>query len=166
LDGKAKIGALALLCLFAGLRRGEALTLSWSDVDLERCLIHVQAENAKVGKPRTIPLHGFVHAALLRVAGLEVGARNHEKPSGVVFPGRGVRYWSEPKKDWDRLRKACGLGPDVGFYNLRHSFASMLLEQGTDLETVRVLMGHADISTTGIYVHTSAMRLKEAIGKL
>jgi integrase len=153
---ESSVGALAMLCLFAGLRLGEALKLRWSDLDLANDLIHVRGATSKTATGRTIPLHPVARASLERLP--------HR--SGPLFGGRGVEYLTSPKKAWEKLRKAAELGPEVGFYTLRHSAASALLEQGADIETVRCILGHADVSTTSIYLHSTALRLKDAIGRL
>ena len=155
-SSSAAIGCLALLCLFAGLRRGEALLLDWSDIDLHHDLIHIRAENAKSAKDRTIPLHPVAKQALERLSHRE----------GPVFPGRHRTHLSEPKKGYATLRKAAGLPSDVTLHILRHSCATELLGKGADLETVRSVLGHADIKTTAIYLHTSGAKLRGAIEML
>ena len=69
------------------------------------------------------------------------------------------------KTAWSGVRDAAEL-PTLRTHDLRHTFATRLLRGGADLETVRVLMGHADIATTAKYLHTDAETKKRAVDLL
>jgi site-specific recombinase XerD len=62
---------------------------------------------------------------------------------------------------WDRIRTRAGL-PDVRIHDLRHNFASLLINSGRSLYEVQKLLGHADISTTQRYAHLAQATLQEA----
>jgi site-specific recombinase XerD len=152
-DGVAGDGALALrnralleLVYSAGLRSAEAVGLDLADVDFEQELVRVRG---KGGKERVVPLGeeaAYVVARYLREArpALASGA------NGALFLSvRGRRL------DTSTLRR---LFPHP--HRLRHSFATHLLEGGADLRTIQELLGHASLSTTQVYSHVDAKRLR------
>ena len=79
-----------------------------------------------------------------------------------LFPGNGPGRCVSPEAVRKALRKAvaaCGLTKRVTVHSLRHAFATHLLEDGTDLRTIQVLLGHNSIRTTVTYAHISAARI-------
>lgn len=143
---------IVLLAMNTGLRRGELTSLEWSDVDLERRLLTVRRERAKSGKQRHIPLNAEAMVVL----------RQWESQSGAQ--GRLFRV-SDPKKAWDGLLKVAGI-KGFRFHDLRHHFASRLVMAGVDLNTVRELLGHADLTMTLRYAHLAPEHLAVAVEKL
>ena len=87
------------------------------------------------------------------------------RPGDILFPGavpdRPITYASVRKACY-RARQAAGLGKHIVVHTLRHSFATHLLEIGTDLRTIQVLLGHEDPRDTMIYLHLSTRKLKSA----
>lgn len=150
--------AIVAVFLYAGLRANELRMLDVEDLDFEAETIHVR--HAKRDKERVIPLHHKAKAALLE----HLAARD----SGPVFlSNRGQRI------SYDRLHSLMvGLGRQAGLrkrsrpHVARHSFAVALHENGADLEKIRDLMGHEDISTTTIYLHCSMKGKRQAIDSL
>ena len=82
---------------------------------------------------------------------------------GYIFinPETGLPYKSI-KKSWKSAVKVAGI-ENFKFHDLRHTFATRLIEKNIDIVVAKELMGHADISTTMIYVHSDADRKKNAI---
>jgi site-specific recombinase XerD len=85
------------------------------------------------------------------------------RPAPFLFPGRNPDRPISPRA----VRKACeralaesGLSKHVHMHTLRHSFASHLLESGSDLRTIQVLLGHRGLSTTARYIHVATAALK------
>src|SRR3954470_13671621 len=140
--------ALVELVYSAGLRSAEAVGLDLGDVDFEQELVHVRS--GKGGKDRVIPLgEEAAHwvARYLRDArpGLARGAND-----ALFLSATGKRL------DTSTLRR---LAPHP--HRLRHAFATHLLEGGADLRTIQELLGHSSLSTTQIYSHVDARRLRK-----
>lgn len=143
---------VVLLAINTGLRRRELLTLQWADIDLEGCMLTVRDTVAKNGKQRFVPLNSEAHAVLTKWA-LQRGKE------GAVF---GI---SDAKTAWANALKAAEI-KGFRFHDLRHHFASRLVRAGVDLNTVRELLGHADIKMTLRYAHLSPDGLAAAVAKL
>ena len=130
---------LTLLALNTGLRRGELTQLRWGDIDLKAKRLTVRAGYAKSGQARHVPLNSEALAVL------KAWAKQHEG-EGPLFAVKTLQ------KSWAGLIEDAQL-EDFHFHDLRHTFASKLVMAGVDLNTVRELMGHADISMTLRYAH-------------
>ena len=131
-----------------GLRIGELLNLKPSDINSERMVIRV--ENAKGGKDRYTLLSSSA------LEDLRTYYKLH-KPQEYLFEGlKGGQYGSTSVRKI--LKKACHIANikrKVTPHTLRHSFATHLLEQGTDLRSIQTLLGHNNINTTEIYTHVA-----------
>ncbi|MDR7099170.1 integrase [Lysobacter niabensis] len=143
---------VVLLAMNTGLRRGELLSLQWSDVDLEAKVITIQAVNAKNGRQRHLPLNNEALSVMTRWSHQSGGP-------GAVFEPNDV------KKGWNALLDEAGIQA-FRFHDLRHDFASKLVRKGVDLNTVRELLGHADIKMTLRYAHLAPDGLAAAVAKL
>jgi site-specific recombinase XerD len=138
--------ALLELLYSAGLRSAEAVGLDLADVDFEREAIHV---HGKGGKERVVPLgeEAALHLArYLRDARPKL-ARG--AVDAVFLSARGRRL------DTSIVRRLVRHP-----HRLRHAFATHLLEGGADLRTIQELLGHSSLSTTQIYSHVDAKRLR------
>jgi len=139
--------ALIELVYSAGLRSAEAVALDLGDVDFEQELVHVR--EGKGGKDRVVPL-GEEAAALvaryLRESRPQL-ARGAQNALFISATGR--------RLDTSTLRR---LVPHP--HRLRHAFATHLLEGGADLRTIQELLGHSSLSTTQMYSHVDAKRLR------
>ncbi len=139
--------ALLELVYSAGLRSAEAIGLDLVDVDFEQEHVHVR--NGKGGKDRIVPLGeeaAYWVARYLRESRPQL-ARGAIDALFLSTHGR--------RLDTSTLRR---LMPHP--HRLRHAFATHLLEGGADLRTIQELLGHASLSTTQIYSHVSAKRLR------
>jgi integrase/recombinase XerC len=140
--------ALVELIYSAGLRSAEAVGLDLGDVDFEQELVHVRL--GKGGKDRVVPLGeeaASLVARYLRESRPQL-ARGTE--NALFLSTRGRRL------DTSTLRR---LVPHP--HRLRHAFATHLLEGGADLRTIQELLGHASLSTTQMYSHVDAKRLRK-----
>ncbi len=146
---------MVMLAAFAGLRVSEVAAVSGEAFDREAQLLHVVG---KGGKPRRVPLH----EELLEAA---VGW----PASGWWFagrrPGEHVRPGSVSDTISDAMRGA-GIEHPYTPHSLRHWFATTLVEEGADLRTVQVLMGHASLATTQVYVRASLTLARDAVARL
>lgn len=138
-----------LVSINTGLRRGELLGLDWSAVNLETRLLTVTARTAKSSKVRHIPLNSEVLQVL-------TDWQKKGEGTGPVF-GLG-----DIKKSWCTLRDLAEL-QDFRWHDLRHSFASKLVQNGVDLNVVRELLGHADIRMTLRYAHLAPEHKASAV---
>ena len=149
----AKHRAVLITIYAAGLRVSEALALKVSDIDSARMIVTVR--QGKGRKDRTVMLS----PSLLTI--LRDYARQFH-PRVWLFPGRRPdrpMHATVVQRACARARDAAGLSKPATVHTLRHSFATHLLEAGTDLRLIQTLLGHGSIKTTAIYTHVSAQRL-------
>lgn len=133
----------------AGLRGQEVINLKISDVDFERLTIHIR--QSKFKKDRIVPLADSMAFGLKKYL-------KAENPHIWLFNGKEAdgRY-SVRGLSWvirENLKKT-SITKEVNLHSLRHSYATHLLEQGLNIVTVKELLGHADITTTMIYLHVA-----------
>lgn len=156
--------AMVELLYASGLRVSELVGIALNGVNLQSGYVLVMGKGSKeryvpMGKSAMTALEAYYHAARPVLLG--------EKRSPYVFVERNGKPPSR-QSFWKRLKgiaRAAGLAKPVSPHVLRHSFATHLLENGADLRSVQVMLGHADIGTTQIYTHVSRERLKEMHGK-
>jgi len=154
--GNLKHKALLMVAYDAGLRLSEILNLRSEDIDSQRMVIRVRQGKGKKDR------YTRLSAGLLKLL-REYWREYH--PESLLFPG------AHPNKRYDIatpghiLKKLCrkaGITKRVSMHTLRHSFATHLLEAGTNLRVIQRLLGHANIQTTCLYTHISIEDLREA----
>ncbi len=138
--------ALVELVYSCGLRSAEAIALDLGDVDFEREALHVRG---KGGKERSVPLGEVAALRLARYLRDGRPSLARGATDAVFLSAHGRRL------DTSTLRR---LAPNP--HRLRHAYATHLLEGGADLRTIQELLGHASLSTTQIYSHVDAKRLR------
>ena len=150
---------ITVLMVNTGLRKGEALALEWSSVDLDRGLLHIYPNEEwrpKNGKPREVPIG---RAALAFLSGPRASDRwvfpREKRRKGIIN-----RYTHWPKVAWNRARRAAGVGgsPHV----CRHTYASHFLMQQPDLFLLAQVLGHSHTRVTAIYAHLLPSHLERA----
>lgn len=137
----------------AGLRISEALALKVSDIDADRMVISVR--QGKGRKDRNVMLSPRLLTILRRYA-------RQTRPQEWLFPGRRrdhPLHATAIQRAFVEARAAAGISKQATTHTLRHSFATHLLEAGTDLRLIQTLLGHRSVKTTAIYTHVSAQRL-------
>lgn len=152
---------MTLLSLNTGLRRGELLSLKWQAVNFSARLLTVVAASAKSGNTRRIPLN---------VEALHVLSAWRERHPGrggsdLVFPSSDGRLMLRIDTSWRSVVVAAGL-VDFRFHDLRHSFASKLVQAGIDLYSVKELLGHSEIAMTERYAHLAPDGLARAVAAI
>ena len=151
--------ALLFTAYSAGLRVSELVQLRLADIDSERMMIHVR--QAKGKKDRMVNLSPVL-LDILRSYLRETKPRPKEflfesEQTGTAYPTRTVQQIFSNAKRKAQIRK------EVGIHSLRHSFATHLLEKGTDIRYIKDLLGHFNIKTTERYLHVSRRKLVNII---
>src|SRR3989344_323589 len=135
----------------AGLRISEIINLNWKDIDFDRNLIHLK--RAKGKKDRIVMLSLKVKENLINLTS--------NKQGYVFLTNRSGKY---TQRTIQKIIKNAALKADIRKkitpHTLRHSFATHLLENGTDIRYIRDLLGHSDISTTLIYTKVSNKNIR------
>lgn len=180
----SRFAPLLRLLAATGLRRGEALALRWSDVDLTSGLLRVRGTLSRVeghlviGEPKTersrrdVPLSPATVLLLRSVKATQAGER---LKAGSVWVETGHVFTTangsavDPRNALRAIStaaKASGM-TDVGLHTLRHSAATAMLEAGVPLRTVSELLGHSSVAVTGdVYGHVSTEGARSAVERL
>ncbi len=150
--------AMLMMLYATGLRRAEMCHLKVSDIDSQRMVIHVR--QGKGGRDRDVLLTPKLLETLREYW-------RWMKPQTYLFPGT-VKGWRADvpiteKIVWQAVNEAAkraGITKHVSPHSLRHCFATHMLEAGADLRTIQVLLGHAKLAHTTVYLHLSRRHLQ------
>lgn len=147
-----RLKPIVTMLLLTGARLSEVLNARWADFDVasKRWTIEIN----KSGKTRYVPLSEPAIGLLERLS----------RTPGCPYPfanPRTARPYTSIQYPWDRVRRAAGLA-DLRIHDLRHSFASFLVNGGRSIYEVQKILGHTQISTTQRYAHLSQETLVEA----
>jgi integrase/recombinase XerD len=152
--------AMLMTLYSTGMRRAELCHLKVEDIDSTRMIVHIR--HGKRNRDRDVPLSPKLLETLREYW-------RWMQPKTYLFPGTKNGWRADkpitPKVLWEACREAAqaaGITKDVRPHLLRHSFATHLLENGADLPTVQLLLGHSDLKATSIYLHLSERHLKAA----
>ncbi|MDC0535645.1 tyrosine-type recombinase/integrase [Francisellaceae bacterium] len=150
------IQAIVSVAINTGMRRGEIFNLEWQDIDFFTKTITIQGGTSKSGHTRQIPMNNACYATL----------KNWESSNiceGIVFksPKTGRRL-DDIKGSIKTLFKQAEI-LNFRFHDLRHTFASKLVMKGVDLNTVRELLGHSDLTMTLRYAHLAPEHKRKAV---
>lgn len=148
------VSLIALFLLSTGCRLNEVLSAKWSNVDLDKGVFTIRATNSKSKKLRAVPLNGTALEVLKQLD--TPGKFDH------VFINRKTgKPYVNITKVWNRLRTAAGL-KHLRLHDLRHQYASFLVNNGRTLYEVQQILGHSDPKVTMRYAHLSTRALQEA----
>jgi integrase/recombinase XerC len=151
---------LVILELFygSGLRLAELHGMNMEDLDLIAGQVKVRGKGRK---ERIVPLTAASMRAIRRYESRRNEAGGATGRGPLVVNAKGGRFSRRSiQRTVERLFEAAGVQAGVSTHSLRHSFATHLVDAGADLMAVKELLGHASLSTTQIYTHTSKERLR------
>ena len=151
-DANRPVARVCLFLLSTGCRLNEALSATWSDIDLERRVFNIRATNTKANRRRSVPLNDSAMEVL--------GELDTRKDGGRLFVGRRGAL-TTISKQWGRLRQKAGL-PHLRLHDLRHQFASFLVNDGRTLYEVQAILGHSSSKVTERYAHLNTKTLQQA----
>jgi integrase len=149
---------MVILSLNTGLRRGEIYSLKWENVDLKLAVLTIEGSYAKSGKTRHIPLNTEALHVLKTW-------RSQTDGHDLVFPNKNGYRFDNLKKSWTRIISQAKIA-NFRWHDMRHHFASKLVMAGVDLNTVRELLGHSDMTMTLRYAHLAPEHKAAAVEKL
>jgi integrase/recombinase XerD len=153
-EGEAGPAAAVLIMLSAGLRVGEVVRLRPQDFEGEGGGLHVRGKGRR--ERRVFVVDPRLAALLARLAA---------RPGALSLCGPGSGGWAtQAARRWvARLAAEAGIGRKVTPHMLRHSCATLLLEDGVDLRVLQRLLGHENIATTALYAHVGDTGLRNAL---
>lgn len=169
---------LIMLDLATGLRQGELLALDWKNIDLKNNCITIERsvkevyiydneENKHIETIFQIPKTTNSFRKIPIPESIVKLLKQNQNKSGLVFHdnanqplrAKNVSY------QWAKILKECNI-PHKKFHSIRHTYASMLLKNGADIESVAELMGHTAISITQIYLHSTDTQKNDVVNKI
>lgn len=147
-ENRSKLKPIIICALDTGMRRGEILSLRWSDVDLKNRLITIQAMNTKTLRSRSIRITSRLLEELLQFS--------RREPTSRVF---GIT--DTVKRSWATAKRIAGTS-DLRFHDLRHTCATRLVQGGLPIAEVSRILGHTNITTTFRYANADDSTLERA----
>lgn len=153
---RAHLRRIIILAFNTGMRRGEILSLKWSQVDFQRNFIHLI--RTKSGKQREVPINSIVRE--------ELRALQLKGEGEFVFasPMTG-RAFTDCKRSFTKARELAGVD-DLHFHDLRHTTATRMAETGAEPSTIKDILGHSDIRMTDRYTHAVTARKQVALERI
>jgi len=154
-DRNSVASAALKVMLLTGVRRQEALSARWDNVNLEAAVWLLP--HTKAGKPRHVQLSEAAQHVFREL-------HNMKLDSPFVFPGRNPeKPLADPRKALRRILNAAGIDRPFRIHDTRHTFASLLAASGIPLYTIQKLLGHAQISPTQRYSHLADETLRDGV---
>ena len=153
-DSPRSVCQIALFLLSTGARLNESLSAKWADIDRATRVWRIPAAVSKSGKIRVVPLND---SALEVLAQLDTEGQF----DGLFVNRQTGKPYTTIMKVWSRLRLKAGL-PHFRIHNLRHQYASFLVNAGRTLYEVQQVLGHSDPKVTQRYAHLSTKSLQDA----
>lgn len=156
---KRDLAMLATLA-FTGVRKTELLNLDWSDIDFGTRTITVRQGKGK--KDRKIPIIPPLDEYLWNYLQERLPLSNQS----IFISDHGTRISSSNYHViFKRYVRKAGLDSKISSHKIRHTFATLMYQNGVDIKTIKELLGHEDLNTTNIYTHCSVQHLKQEVQK-
>jgi len=149
---------MTLLAMNTGLRRGELFSLLWENVNFDYAVLTIEGAYAKSGKTRHIPLNSEALQVLK-------AWRAQTKSYDLVFYNKDGNRFDSIKRGWAKILEVANI-KNFRWHDLRHHFASKLVMADVDLNTVRELLGHSDMTMTLRYAHLAPEHKANAVERL
>jgi len=144
----AHFKAILICALNTGMRKGEIITLKWSNVDFNNNLITIDHENNKSKRTKRIPINSTLRQLLLEQ---KLKSRGNEH---VFLNSKNEPYTRQDSLNrvFERVKKLANI-MGLRFHDLRHTAATRMIENGANIVAVSKILGHSDIKTTMRYAH-------------
>jgi integrase len=153
---------MILLSLATGIRQGTLFGLEWRDINFTEKILTLRAEIEKSDKTRYMPMNDTAYDLLTKWK----AQSKKTSPGALVFPSpKTGKKMDSCSTAWGALLKRAEI-EDFRWHDMRHDFASRLVMRGVDLNTVRELMGHADLKMTLRYAHLAPENKLQAVKML
>jgi integrase len=150
---------IVILALSTGIRRNSLLSLEWGDVNFADRTILVRAATSKSDKEYYVPMSDLVFETLK----IWHKQSKRAEPGNLVFPSpKTGKKMGSCESAWDNILEKAEI-ENFRWHDMRHDFASQLVMEGVDLNTVRELMGHSDLKMTLRYAHLAPENKLQAI---
>lgn len=146
------------ISLNTGIRRGELFSLEWSEVNFKKRTLSVTSSSSKTGQIRHIPINETAYNVLS-------DWKKQTGSKGFVFSGKNGGKFTHVNSAWRKLLLMADI-VDFRWHDMRHHFASQLVMNGIDLNTVRELLGHSDLNMTLRYAHLAPEHKMKAVETL
>lgn len=143
---------IVTLAITTGMRQGEILNLTWSDIDLNQGIISLR--ETKNGRPRSVPIVGIAMEHLKKLA------KNRVSNIPFVFPSKKRFGQITIRKAWDEALARCGI-EDLRFHDLRHTFCTYAAKAGASNLQLRAAMGHQTSQMTDRYTHLDVTHTRQ-----
>ena len=157
-----EIKNIFIFAFYTGCRLGEILQIRLKNINLEKKIVTIGGDNftTKNKKIREIPLH----LEILKI----INKKGLKNPDQLLFSKDNGYFYNRDyiSRQFKLSRRRAGLGEEIHFHSLRHSFASNLAISGVPIITIKELLGHSSIISTQIYSHSDLDSKRDAIGKL
>lgn len=160
--GNTPVNLAILFLMYTGARRGEVINANWAHINFERREWRIPI--TKNGRPRTVILSSKSMQILEQARKYQIENYGEQaKHASIVFANpKTLLPYHNIWETWKRVRAAADL-EDLRLHDLRHSYASTLINAGVSIYEVQKLLGHTNIATTQRYAHLASERLHETV---